>query len=150
MFMKNLWGVKPVYAVSCMLPCMMYNVKLSINVNMLELASIWVVCSPPAHDTQAYLFRTQLIRLSTSGWYYPSVPGGSRSLYHCVTGALQPIVTSELFRCQMFCTGLLQHSEDLYCSLLAIQNVAYKWHPWTEICDQQPFMPIKMRRGQMI
>ena len=28
------------YAVSCMLPCMMYDVILSINVNMLEVASI--------------------------------------------------------------------------------------------------------------
>ena len=34
---------------------MMYDVKLSINVTMLEVASIWVVCSPTAHDTQAYL-----------------------------------------------------------------------------------------------
>ena len=40
MFMKNLWGVKPVYAVSCVLPCMMYDDTLSINVNMLEVASI--------------------------------------------------------------------------------------------------------------
>ena len=28
------------YAVSCMLSCMMYDVKLSINVNMLEVASM--------------------------------------------------------------------------------------------------------------
>ena len=31
---------------SCILPCMMYDVYLSINVTMLEVASIWVVCSP--------------------------------------------------------------------------------------------------------
>ena len=29
--------------------------------------------------------RTQLSRPSTSGWYYPSVPGGSETELHCVT-----------------------------------------------------------------
>ena len=28
--------------------------------------------------------RTQLIRPSISGWYYPSVPGGSETQLHCV------------------------------------------------------------------
>ena len=28
--------------------------------------------------------RTQLTRPSTSGWYYPSVPGGNGALSHCV------------------------------------------------------------------
>ena len=31
---------------SWILPCMMYDAYLSINVTMLEVASIWVVCSP--------------------------------------------------------------------------------------------------------
>ena len=66
----------------------MYAVKpydeLSINVNMLEVAFEWSV-HPCVCDTQAYIFRTQLTRPSTSGWHYPSVPGGSETLYHCVT-----------------------------------------------------------------
>ena len=30
---------------SCMLPCMMYDVYLSINATKLDVASIWVICS---------------------------------------------------------------------------------------------------------
>ena len=48
-----------------------------------------MVCSPPGHDTQAYLphgkVRTQMTRPSAGGWYYPSVSGGSGTLIHCVT-----------------------------------------------------------------
>ena len=35
--------------------------------------------------------RTQLTRSSISGWYYPSVPGGSESQLHCVTKILKII-----------------------------------------------------------
>ena len=90
MSLKYLWGVKPVYAVccllySCMLPCMMYDACLSINVTMLEVASIWVVSSPLLTIPKHIQVRTQLTRPSTSGWYYPSVPVDSGTLSHCVT-----------------------------------------------------------------
>ena len=71
-----------VYAVSCMLPCMLY--RLSINVYIFR-SGFWVICSPPYHMLPRLNFRTQLTRPSTSGWYYPSVPGGSETQPHCVT-----------------------------------------------------------------
>ena len=54
----------------------MYDVYLSINVTMLEVASSWVVCSSLLTILKPIQVRTQLTRPSTSGWYYPSVPGG--------------------------------------------------------------------------
>ena len=48
---------------------------------------MWLLSEWSIHPCSQYpsLFRTQLIRPSASGWYYPSVPGGSGTLFHCVT-----------------------------------------------------------------
>ena len=59
----------------------MYDVKLSINVIMLEVASIWVVCSPPAHDTQAH---------SEPSWPGPVQVAGITPVYQ---GAVEPYPT---------------------------------------------------------
>ena len=64
-----------------MLPCMMYDVKLSINITKFEVASIWVVCSPPAHDTQAY---------SEPSWSGPAQVAGITPVY---LGAVEPYPT---------------------------------------------------------
>ena len=86
---------------SCMLPCMMYDDYLPVNTTMLEVASIWVVCSPLLMIPNLIQVRTQLTRPSTSGWYYPSVPGGSGTLSHCVTiqNSEMPTCTSVIFLC---------------------------------------------------
>ena len=72
--------------VCCFMCAAMYAVKL-YNVNKCEYvrSGFWVVCSPPACVIPKLIFRTQLTRPSASGWYCPSVPGGSETPYHRVT-----------------------------------------------------------------
>ena len=60
---------------------MMYDVYLSINVTKLEVASIWMVCSPPAYDTQAY---------SEPSWQGPAQVAGITPVY---LGAVEPYPT---------------------------------------------------------
>ena len=52
---------------------------------MLEVASIWVVCSPPAHVTQTYLSQNPANQAQHKWLVLPSVPGGSETQLHCVT-----------------------------------------------------------------
>ena len=69
---------------SCMLYQWCYTVNKCLNDrNGSTLSDLFTPCSFCPKLT--WVKRTQLPRPSISGWYYPSVPGGSESQLHCVT-----------------------------------------------------------------
>ena len=69
---------------SCMLCQWCYTVNKCLNVRSgSNLSGLFYPLLTLPKLTQVR--RTQLTRPSTSGWYYPSVPGGSETQLHCVT-----------------------------------------------------------------
>ena len=77
----------------CILVCCTNDVILSINVWMLDVAPLWVICSPPACITQAYLPHGK----SEPSWPDPVQVYGISPVY---LGAVKPNITVS----QTFCT----------------------------------------------
>ena len=85
------------------------------------LSDLFTPCSCCPKIT--WVKRTQLSRPSISGWYYPSVPGGSEIQLHCVT-IQNCIIQVHTFQPSKVRSSYLQRTTEMYYFSFVISHMA--------------------------